>query len=76
MIMSNCNKTKAEQTADPSKYPQGYFKPKPCRCCKKVFTPKAPSELYCSDTCKDKGYNECLLATQLWYHLPPIPPHA
>lgn len=55
MIMSNCNKTKAEQTADPSKYPQGYFKPKPCRCCKKVFTPKAPSELYCSDTCKDKG---------------------
>lgn len=52
MIMSNCNKTKAEQTADPSKYPQGYFKPKPCKCCKKVFTPKAPSELYCSDTCK------------------------
>lgn len=55
MIMSNCNKTKAEQTADPSKYPQGYFKPKPCRCCKEVFTPKAPSELYCSDNCKDKG---------------------
>lgn len=26
ITMANCNKTKAEQTADPSKYPQGYFK--------------------------------------------------
>lgn len=53
--MVNCNKIKAEQTADPSKYPQGYFKPKACRCCKDYFTPKAPSELYCKDECKDKG---------------------
>lgn len=55
VTMVNCNKTKAEQTADPSKYPQGYFKDKPCRCCKKPFKPQAPSELYCSDLCKDKG---------------------
>lgn len=55
VTMVNCNKTKAEQTADPSKYPQGYFKYKPCRCCKKPFKPQAPSELYCSDLCKDKG---------------------
>lgn len=55
VTMVNCNKSKAEQTATADKYPQGYFKPKPCRCCKVDFTPKAPSELYCSDVCKDKG---------------------
>ena len=54
-LMVNRNKPKVEQTATASKYPQGYFKPKPCRCCKEVFTPNAPSELYCSDLCKDKG---------------------
>ncbi len=59
--MVNCNPTKAQQTACPSKYPQGYFKEKPCRCCKKLFQPKAPSELYCSDTCKDKGLHNAYL---------------
>lgn len=49
----NNNKPKAEQTALPSKYPQGYFKPKPCKLCAKHFTPTAPSEHYCSDRCKD-----------------------
>lgn len=51
----NSNKPKAEQTATPDKYPQGYFKDKPCRRCGKMFTPKAPSELYCSDKCKDEA---------------------
>lgn len=49
------NKSKAEQTAEPSKYPQGYFKAKPCRNCGKEFNPKAPSEHYCSDECKNRG---------------------
>lgn len=47
------NISKAEQTAHPSKYPQGYFKTKHCKRCQALFTPKAPSEMYCSDHCKD-----------------------
>lgn len=38
--VSYINKPKAEQTALPSKYPQGYFKDKPCRECGKVFSLK------------------------------------
>lgn len=47
------NKEKRLQTATPSKYPQQYFKNKACLYCGTFFTPKAPSELYCSDYCKD-----------------------
>lgn len=47
------NVKKAKQTASCNKYPQGYFKEKSCRICGKSFTPKAPSEHYCSDWCKD-----------------------
>lgn len=53
VLSSCCNPTKAQQTANAKKYPQGYFKEKACRHCGVVFTPKAPSELYCSDFCKD-----------------------
>lgn len=45
----------ANMTAKPEKYPQGSFKDKPCRWCDKEFKPLAPSHLYCSDECKDKG---------------------
>ncbi len=38
-------------TADPSKYPQGYFKEKECRHCSTIFKPIAPSHLYCSESC-------------------------
>jgi hypothetical protein len=51
----NTNAKKEGQTADASKYPQGYFKPKKCRMCSTIFTPKAPSEHYCCDKCKDEG---------------------
>lgn len=61
VTMANPNKPKALQTAEASKYPQGYFKDKPCRCCKINFKPKAPSELYCSDICKDKGIHNAYL---------------
>lgn len=44
-----------DMTATPDKYPQGKFKDKPCRWCKNEFSPLAPSHLYCSDSCKDKG---------------------
>lgn len=56
--MANYNKAKADQTADPSKYPQGYFKDKPCRNCGTLFKPKAPSELYCNDYCKGVGIQD------------------
>lgn len=44
-----------DMTAIPSKYPQGYFKEKPCRWCKENFKPIAPSHLFCSDWCKDRS---------------------
>lgn len=56
-------------TAESSKYPQGYFKPKACRECNEVFTPIAPSHMYCSDDCAmiahdrrrmEKSYNMTL----------------
>lgn len=50
------NKSSDKYTADPSKYPQGYFKDKPCRRCAKVFSPIAPSHLFCSDKCKTDQY--------------------
>ena len=55
------NTSKGEQTATPSKYPQGYFKDKPCKECGSCFTPKAPSEMYCSDNCKDRGLTTAYL---------------
>ncbi|WOL25647.1 hypothetical protein [Pectobacterium phage PcaP1EGY] len=55
------NKPKAQQTATPEAYPQGHFKDKPCRCCSKLFSPKAPSELYCDDTCKSRGIQTAYL---------------
>lgn len=54
-LLRDWNKPKKEQTANPSKYPQGYFKSKKCKKCYKEFIPKAPSELYCSDECKNYG---------------------
>lgn len=47
------NPKKKQQTANCKKYPQGYFKEKKCRNCDRIFKPKAPSEHYCSDWCKD-----------------------
>lgn len=38
-------------SASPDKYPQGYFKDKACRECKDLFSPIAPSHMYCSDPC-------------------------
>lgn len=55
LVYTKLNKPKSKQTAHPSKYPQGYFKPKACKKCSKIFTPKAPSECYCSDACKDEA---------------------
>lgn len=55
------NKRQVNQTANPSKYPQGSFKDKPCRKCKTLFSPKAPSHLYCSDHCADSGLQDAYL---------------
>lgn len=58
LIQYTSNKPKYEQTAKANKYPQGFFKEKPCRRCGKMFKPKAPSELYCSETCRKYGVTE------------------
>ena len=50
------NKDKDQQTATPEKYPQKHFNDKECRVCCQDFNPSAPSELYCSDMCKDYAY--------------------
>ena len=52
---------KENQTSSASKYPQGFFKDKPCKYCKTEFTPTAPSEHYCSDYCKDWGTGSAYL---------------
>ncbi|WP_288878689.1 endonuclease VII domain-containing protein [Megasphaera massiliensis] len=54
-LLRDWNKPKREQTAMASKYPQGYFTEKKCKHCGILFSPNAPSELYCSDGCKNYG---------------------
>lgn len=60
-MYKNGNKPAEAFTATPEKYPQKYFKVKPCRQCKTDFSPIAPSHLYCSDVCADAAYAERLL---------------
>lgn len=55
------NKPQSEMTANPSKYPQGYFKDKECRNCGTVFTPMAPSHLMCSQKCADRSIQSAYL---------------
>ena len=52
------HRTQSDMTATPDKYPQGRFKVKPCRWCSNQFQPLAPSHLYCSDECADKGQTD------------------
>lgn len=52
------NPPKDEQTAVPTKYPQGYFKQKKCKVCGEYFTPKAPSEHTCSEYCRKYSHVE------------------
>lgn len=52
---------KSQQLSNSSKYPKNYFKDKPCKMCAVTFTPKAPSEHYCSDKCKDDGIADAFL---------------
>lgn len=54
-MIRNGNKKRKDQTANPSKYPQGGFKNKPCRFCGTDFEPMAPSQLYCSQGCIDNA---------------------
>ena len=48
-------------TANPLKYPQGRFKDKPCKRCKTMFSPNAPSHMYCSQTCANDGLDTAYL---------------
>lgn len=48
------NKLQNQQTAHPTKYPQGFFKTKPCRQCSTDFKPKSPSHMYCNQLCADE----------------------
>ena len=47
------NPLQKQQTAHPSKYPQGHFKPKACKHCDTTFSPKSPCHMYCSQSCAD-----------------------
>ena len=55
------NKPQIEMTADPLKYPQGYFKEKPCKWCQSIFKPQAPSHMYCSQECADIALQDSYL---------------
>lgn len=54
-VIWDYNPLKKDQKANPKLYPQGFFKDKGCKYCGKLFTPKSPCELYCSDFCKSYG---------------------
>lgn len=54
--MRNNTRKVQDYTADPSKYPQGYFRLKECKTCGDYFQPIAPSQLYCGQECKDLGH--------------------
>jgi hypothetical protein len=55
MEYQRSNSTKEKQTACPTKYPQGRFKDKECRKCGTSFSPRAPSEFYCSEPCRHEA---------------------
>lgn len=61
MYRTNHNRLQSEMTANPSKYPQGFFADKPCRLCGVVFSPAAPSHLYCSQDCADDASTSAYL---------------
>lgn len=51
------NSTPENFTASPDKYPQRYFKDKPCKNCGTVFSPLAPSHLHCSEECSSRSHS-------------------
>lgn len=58
MDRPSCNRPQSEMTATPEKYPQGFFKDKACRKCGTIFSPKAPSHLYCSQDCANYAWSD------------------
>ena len=58
MIRKNHNPMQEDFTANPSKYPQGNFKPKDCRWCGSTFNPVGPSHMYCSNECRKEVYSD------------------
>lgn len=56
--MRNNSRKQKNMTAAISKYPQKYFKDKSCKHCNEVFSPIAPSHMFCSDSCKDFSYSD------------------
>lgn len=48
-------------TATADKYPQKYFKVKPCKRCSTSFQPNAPSHLYCSQDCMEDALTNAYL---------------
>jgi hypothetical protein len=53
----SCKTYSSNIRAIPSQYPQGYFKDKLCRECKRVFSPQSPSHLFCSQGCFDDNFS-------------------
>lgn len=43
------------------KYPNEYFRDKNCRNCEGIFTPVAPSQIYCGPTCAELGGRDTYL---------------
>ena len=54
---ARAGRSQSNMTATADKYPQGYFKVKPCRECGVEFQPNAPSHLYCGDNCNQRAHD-------------------
>lgn len=53
----SCKTYTSNIRAKPTDYPQGYFKDKPCRECRNIFSPQSPSHLFCSQKCFDDNFS-------------------
>lgn len=71
----NNNAKQSEMTATALKYPQGFFKLKPCKECGTTFQPNAPSHMCCSQECQDKAFTRAYLkrkygiSTEQWLQM-------
>lgn len=65
----NGNTLQKNMTASADKYPQGFFKRKPCKECAVEFQPIAPSHMCCSQTCQDLAFTRAYLRRN--YNLTP-----
>lgn len=57
----NLYNKKTQRSDSRGNWPQKWFRDKPCKNCKTVFTPTSPCNLYCSEQCEIDGSTSAYL---------------